>query len=163
MRNRVSITCSLRTLRCLGLYFLMSSIISAFSFSLSSSTSTISKLSEDRTLSNLSGDWSNAKQSLRSPKCCVVSVSGLDHHLSTLQQYFCGEDAPSDLDLRMRVRCKDDSIEEVAYQDCSKIYNAVMGQPTLEKDVMAPDNSLENNNLQKSLDFGSNTGDGDGR
>ena len=79
----------------------------------------------------LSGDWANAKQSLRHPKCCVVSVSGLDDHLSTIQQYFCGDDAPFDLDLRMRVQCKGNaSEEEMAYQDCTKIFDAVMGQST---------------------------------
>mmetsp|Transcript_11291 Transcript_11291/g.27769 ORF Transcript_11291/g.27769 Transcript_11291/m.27769 type:complete len:351 (+) Transcript_11291:284-1336(+) len=107
----------------------------------------------------LSGDWSKAKHSLRSPKCCVVAVSGLEHHLSTLQQYFCGDNAPSDLDLRMRVRCKDNTIENVAYEDCSKIYNSVMGLPVLAKDAIKSEKPRgESDNLptesNKSTDFG---------
>lgn len=75
----------------------------------------------------LSGDWPSAKQSLRDPKCCVVSVTGLRCHISTIQRYFCSDDAPDDLDLRMKVRCGD---EDDAHADCSRIYNAVM-QPSL--------------------------------
>lgn len=71
----------------------------------------------------LSGSWSDAKLSLRNPNCCVVSISGLDHHLSTLQTYFCGEDAPSDIDLRIRVRCDNTNR---AREDCSRIYTAIM-------------------------------------
>lgn len=61
----------------------------------------------------------------------MVSVPGLDRQLQTLQQYFCGDDAPLDLDLRMRVRCKknaevDDEQRAVAYEDCAAIYNSVM-------------------------------------
>jgi len=98
-------------------------------------------------LPQLSGDWSNAKQSLRNPKCCVVAVPGLERHLSTLQQYFCGEDSPSDLDLRMRVRCKNNNVEEVAYEDCTKVYNAVMGSPPVSaKDAI--DFSDKNENSQ---------------
>lgn len=75
----------------------------------------------------LSGNWSVAKQSLRDPNCCVVSISGLESHLSTIQEYFCGEDAPTDLDLRMRVRCRNvGSNNNMTYEDCAKIYNLVM-------------------------------------
>ena len=75
----------------------------------------------------LSGNWSVAKQSLQDPNCCVVSISGLESHLSTIQEYFCGEDAPTDLDLRMRVRCKNvGSDNNMTYEDCAKIYNLVM-------------------------------------
>jgi len=64
----------------------------------------------------------------------VVSVSGLEDHISTIQQYFCGDDAPSDLDLRMRVKCISDSDNingNVAYEDCSKIYKSVMGKEAI--------------------------------
>ncbi|KAL7532195.1 hypothetical protein ACHAXR_004483 [Thalassiosira sp. AJA248-18] len=84
---------------------------------------------------DLSGDWSTAKLALRHPKCCVVTVPGLEHHLSNLQQYFCGDDAPADLDLRMRVRCKGNEIEALSYGDCAKIYDVVMGPPTVRDSV----------------------------
>jgi len=86
----------------------------------------------------LSGSWSTAKLALRNPNCCVVSISGLHHHLSILQTYFCGEDAPSDIDLRMRVRCyttnnninnsssSGATTETIVYQDCENIYNTIM-------------------------------------
>ena len=108
--------------------------------SLSTTSSTIRKTSAvsssellDTTITNqLSGNWSNAKQSLRDPSCCVVSVTGLNNHLSTIQQYFCGNDAPTDLDLRMRVRRDSDDINgNVAYADCSKIYKSVMGEVSI--------------------------------
>ncbi len=72
-----------------------------------------------------------------------MSVSGLENKLCILQQYFCGDNAPSDLDLRMRVRCGfnnegntngDDS--SLAYGDCSIIYNAIMG-PSSENDTIS--------------------------
>ena len=114
------------------LYLISSYVV----LSLSTTTSTIrtssvssSELLDTITINQLSGNWSNAKQSLRKPNCCVVSVSGLDDHISTIQQYFCGNDAPSDLDLRMRVRCGNDDTK--AYADCSKIYNSVMGKEAI--------------------------------
>ena len=63
----------------------------------------------------------------------------MEPHISVLQQYFCGEHAHSDLDLRMRVRgCRslgdaggDEQVLDldasgVVYRDCEQIYNAVM-------------------------------------
>eukprot|EP00984_Skeletonema_dohrnii_P008178 scaffold3005_cov102-Skeletonema_dohrnii-CCMP3373.AAC.3 len=82
----------------------------------------------------LSGSWSTAKQALRNPNCCVVSISGLDHHLSTLQSYFCGEDAPSDVDLRMRVRCcgndGTNTSTDISYADCANVYHTIMDPPS---------------------------------
>ena len=100
--------------------------------------------------SRLSGDWFTAKQSLRNPKCCVVAVPGLEHHLSTIQEFFCGDDAPTDLDLRMRVRCRNKDIEEVAvaYKDCAKIYNSVMEPSSSVKDAINFDWD-ENHNLSR--------------
>jgi len=124
--------------------------------SLSTTASTIRKTSAvsssellDTTTNKLSGNWPNAKQSLRDPSCCVVSVSGLDDHIFTIQQYFCGDDAPSDLDLRMRVRCSSDSDninQNVAYEDCSKIYNSVMGKDMNNFDSYNGDKASQSNN-----------------
>lgn len=94
-------------------------------------------------LHQLSGDWHTAKESLRNPNCCVVTVPGLNSHLSVVQQYFCQNDAPTDLDLRMRVRCGNNYYEAAArssYEDCAKIYSAVM-KPSLAKDAI----NFENN------------------
>ena len=84
----------------------------------------------------LSRSWFKAKQTLRDPSSCVVSISGLDQHLSTLQSYFCGEDAPSDIDLRMRIRCSgggnnsgDGDFMEVVYSDCKNVYDSIMDPP----------------------------------
>ena len=89
----------------------------------STSTATTTSTVFDKQRHQLSGSWFKAKQTLRDPSSCVVSISGLDQHLSTLQSYFCGEDAPSDIDLRMRIRCSaggnnsvhDGNIMEVVY------------------------------------------------
>lgn len=97
-------------------------------------------------LPGLSGGWADAKQSLRYPDRCVVTIPGLDRHLSTLQEYFCGADAPSDLDLRMRVRCGGE--ESVVYADCMDIYSAVM-EPQSYKD--ATSNESNNNPCVLSL------------
>ena len=78
------------------------------------------------------GDWTSAKLSLRNTSCCVASIAGLDHHLSVLQQYFCSLDAPSDLDLRAKVRCGDE-VSRFSYLDCHKIYQAIM-EPSQLKD-----------------------------
>jgi hypothetical protein len=101
-------------------------------------TTTLSS-SQKRTPNNpkeLSGAWSTAKHALRDQKCCVVSVKGLDQHLLTLQSYFCGQDAPSDIDLRMRVRCHSGDINDnhavhnsSTILDCNKIYNTIMDPP----------------------------------
>jgi len=102
----------------------------------------------------LAGDWSTAKLSLRNPKCCVVTVPGLELPLATLQEYFCGNDAPSDLDLRMRVRCGNENgdmniVEKgVAYKDCAKIYNAVM-EPSSTKDATKNNFDLDATNENK--------------
>jgi hypothetical protein len=53
-------------------------------------------------LPKLDGDWAGAKAALRHPDCCVVSVSGLEHHLCVLQAHFA-DDGPAELDLRARV------------------------------------------------------------
>ena len=71
----------------------------------------------------LSGTWTDAKLNLRHPDCCVVSVSNLTPHLQTLQDEFCGDDGPDDLDLRVRVQC--DTYDK-AYDDCEMIRRAVM-------------------------------------
>ena len=79
----------------------------------------------------------------------------MEQHISILQQYFCGEDAHSDLDLRMRVRnCRSlgDAEDEsegkgVVYHDCEKIYNAVMGESDAQPSM---DNAYTNNNRSSS-------------
>ena len=87
-----------------------------------------------------SQNWEAAKLSLRNPNCCVVSVDGLDHHLSILQQYFCNPDAPSDLDLRSRIRCGPESKDgnnniSAAFYDCYKIYESIMHPSPLKSHV----------------------------
>jgi hypothetical protein len=77
-----------------------------------------------------SGPWTTAKHSLRKPDCCVVSVTSLDKELTVLQRYFCSPDAPTDLDLRAKVRCGDSS---TSYHDCFKIYKSIM-EPSQLKD-----------------------------
>ncbi|KAL3788372.1 hypothetical protein HJC23_009178 [Cyclotella cryptica] len=83
------------------------------------------------------GEWAAAKLSLRNPSCCVVSVSGLDYHLSVLKEHFCSPGGPSDLDLRMRVRCGENEVRGVgisrAYEDCYKIYKSIT-EPSSVKD-----------------------------
>lgn len=101
------------------------------SFQFSAILENKSSLVQSRISRGIDGSWSQAKEALRNPNCCVVSISGIDHHLSTLQSYFCGDDAPSDIDLRMRVRCRsnagtDDSNTEIIYEDCTNVYNTVM-------------------------------------
>lgn len=84
------------------------------------------------------GEWTAAKLSLRNPHCCVVSVSGLDHHLSILKEHFCGMGGPRDLDLRMRVRCGDNEGSgggSKAYEDCLKIYKSIMEPSSLKDSV----------------------------
>ena len=96
----------------------------------------------------LQGDWINAKSCLRDPNCCVVHISNIQQQISILQQYFCGEDAHSDLDLRMKVRgCRSlgESGEEddgVVYHDCESIYNAVMMGTSFQPSMMAMDDSF---------------------
>lgn len=51
----------------------------------------------------LSGDWKNAKHTLRKQDCCIVSIKGLEHHMQTLQQIFVMK-GPANIDLRARVR-----------------------------------------------------------
>ncbi|KAL9187126.1 hypothetical protein ACHAXT_010846 [Thalassiosira profunda] len=94
-----------------------------------------------------SGDWATAKRSLRSPDCCVVAVEGMGEHILALQQYFCGHDAPADLDLRMKVRCKD---VDVAIEDCARIYGAVTEPPPLAKDVFDLDNDRGGHNYERN-------------
>ena len=104
--------------------FVQTIIVIILSSSLSFS---VLSLSATATPTQLSGNWFVAKQSLRDPNCCVVSIAGLESHVSTIQQYFCGDDAPDDLDLRTKVRCKNvGSNHNMAYDDCKKIYIAVM-------------------------------------
>eukprot|EP00985_Skeletonema_marinoi_P002763 scaffold1137_cov124-Skeletonema_marinoi.AAC.3 len=100
---------SSRALLITQLLFQLCKPSSQFSATVEQKTSPLSPAPQTTTVDNnpnnkLDGSWSTAKQALRNPNFSVVSISGLDHHLSTLQSYFCGVDAPSDVDLRMRVR-----------------------------------------------------------
>lgn len=89
------------------------------------------------------GEWASAKRSLRNPKCCVVSVPGLERHLSVLRERFCGDEAPTDLDLRMRVRCGNDGDGgDMTYEDCAKIYDAVVGPSSAKADDPADARTL---------------------
>jgi len=113
---------------------------SQFSATLEQKSSPLSPAAQTTTVDNnpniqLDGTWSTAKQALRNPNCSVVSISGLDHHLSSLQSYFCGVDAPSDVDLRMRVRCCGDgdttnSSTDISYVDCASVYQTIMDAPS---------------------------------
>lgn len=67
---------------------------------------------------SLAGDWAAAKVALRKPDCCVVSVSGLEDHLSILQAEWNA--APADLDLRTRVH-----VQSSLSDDCQRIYRSV--------------------------------------
>lgn len=51
-----------------------------------------------------SENWTRAKNTLRSPKNCVVSVSGLETYLSSLRDIW--KTATGDLDLRARIRVR---------------------------------------------------------
>ena len=76
---------------------------------------------------DLCGTWSDARLSLRHPKCCVVSVANLTPHIRTLQSSFADADDGrpfDDLDLRMRVRCGRGY--RAAYADCEMIRRAVL-------------------------------------
>ena len=81
---------------------------------------------------SLAGDWIDAKQSLRNPDCCVVSISGLGPHLQILQEQWVGSSegptAAGDVDLRSRVRV-DSSAPEHTYEDCLQVCRAVSGSP----------------------------------
>ena len=81
-------------------------------------------------MASSSEEWTGAKLSLRDPNCCVVSITGLDHHLLVLQEHFCGPDAPSDLDLRARIRCGNDNTSTT--YDCFKVYNSII-KPSQKK------------------------------
>ena len=72
----------------------------------------------------LAGDWAGAKAALRSPKCCVVSVSGLEPHLRALQAQWVAD--PGDVDLRQRVRVSS------ARDDCLRVLRAA--SPSLGDD-----------------------------
>jgi Protein of unknown function (DUF1826) len=72
-------------------------------------------------LSSLTGDWESAKLALRHPDCCVVSVSGLEHHLQVLQKELVDKGL-SDLDLRSRIRASHNS----ASSDCSRVLHSVV-------------------------------------
>ena len=75
-------------------------------------------------LPNLSGDWVRAKENLRKPDCCVVSVPGLEHHMHVLQKHFVDQ-GPADLDLRARVRVNHSSSSAVR-EDCLSIRKSVL-------------------------------------
>ena len=70
--------------------------------------------------SNLSGDWDIAKQKLRDPTCCVVSVNGLQSHLQILQHHLA-DNGPVDIDLRKRIRIQKQSSSTTTYQDCDAV------------------------------------------
>ena len=81
---------------------------------------------------SLAGDWIDAKQRLRNPDCCVVSISGLGPDLQILQEHWVGSSggpmAAGDVDLRARVRV-DSSAPEHTYEDCLQVCRAVSGSP----------------------------------
>lgn len=65
-------------------------------------------------------DWAGAKAALRDPKCCVVSISGLESHLQVLQAQWATE--PNDVDLRMRV-CS--STHDQTHDDCIRVLRSI--------------------------------------
>lgn len=68
----------------------------------------------------LLGSWTEAKTSLRSPNCCVVSVSGLGTHLQAIQTAFA-DNGPMDIDLRRRIRGSH------LTEDCLKLQQSILG------------------------------------
>lgn len=48
--------------------------------------------------------WASAKEALRDPNCCVVSITGFEDHLQVLQDEWADGGGPADIDLRARVR-----------------------------------------------------------
>lgn len=67
------------------------------------------------------GNWVDAKLALRSPDCCVVSVSGLESHLKVLQTAMA-DNGPLDIDLRSRIRGSN------LHEDCLKLQQSVLGE-----------------------------------
>ena len=76
-------------------------------------------------VSSLTGDWASAKLALRHPDCCVVSVSGLEHHLQVLQTELLDKGL-ADLDLRSRIRA---SQSDTASRDCYQLLQSVTVVP----------------------------------
>ena len=75
-------------------------------------------------LSVLAGEWGIAKLALRNPDCCVVSVSGLEHHLRALQQEIVDKGL-TDLDLRSRIRTGQTYVSN----DCSRVLSSIVVKP----------------------------------
>lgn len=63
----------------------------------------------------LSGDWQNAKHTLRKQDCCIVSIKGLEHHMEALQHAFVTK-GPANIDLRARVRIPTPSSQPQEHQ-----------------------------------------------
>lgn len=72
----------------------------------------------------LVGNWAAAKAALRNPDCCVVTVSGLEPQLRSLQAQWA-DDGPADLDLRARVH-----VRSSAREDCLRVHRAVSVSPS---------------------------------
>lgn len=83
---------------------------------------------------SLSGDWIRAKEALRSPDCCVVSIAGLESHLRILQEQWTGNPGgpaiftADNVDLRARVRVRDTD-PDLTFKDCLQVCRAVSGSP----------------------------------
>ena len=95
-------------------------------------------------------------QSLRDPNVCVVSSpTGLDDHLSILREAFCSNDAHTDLDLRMRVRCSssidDDNGSDdfgTTLNDCIKIVDSVMIRRKKQLQLSSASNEHSSSSLE---------------
>ena len=113
-------------------------------------------------LSNNNESWSIVNQSLRDPNVCVVSSpTGLDAHISILREAFCSNDAHTDLDLRMRVRCSssvdddngndDDYSDRTTLNDCITIVDSVMIRRKNQQQLSSASNEHSSSVLEAAL------------
>lgn len=72
----------------------------------------------------LSGDWPSAKHALRKQNCCIVSITGLEHHMKALQDELVIK-GPANIDLRARVRVSSTSYQHTII-DCKNIRESVV-------------------------------------
>jgi hypothetical protein len=77
----------------------------------------------------VSDGWSAAKVALQSTECCVVSVSGLESQLRTLQKELA-DHGPGDLDLRARLRVAAPS----SRRDCQRVQRSVVAFDRINDD-----------------------------
>ena len=89
-------------------------------------------------LQKLTGDWIDAKHSLRQDDCCVVRVPGIDESLRILKDYFVDK-GPANIDLRARVHVKSNIVK-----DCLKIRQSVIATDEDDIDIESIENYSNN-------------------